>query len=149
MLFLKLPQACRFPFSSGSPPHPGQSLGAGGGVSAPEGSHRAVSASFAGLLQLFGCRHEGLGVVAASYRSLAFEPQSAQDTIQDGDSPIHSVVSTHLSGDSRQLGEVSACVDSIYDFPRSPVGLCQFPGFSSPETSRLASLNWRRVSVLR
>ena len=26
---------------------------------------------------------------------------------------------------------------------------CQFPGFSSPETSRQASLNWRRVSVLR
>ena len=42
--------------------------------------------------------------MAASYRPLAFEPQSAQDTVQDGDSPIRSVVSTQLSGDSRQLG---------------------------------------------
>ena len=229
------------------PHHPGQSLGAGGGVSAPEGSHRAGSASFAGLLQPFVCRHEGLGVVAASNRSLAFEPQSAQGTVQDGDSLIRSVVSpqggldglhlpegcisassdasgiqkvssvhgvrqslpiqgsllwsvhgsaglhagdgsgfgdspqswnsalalsgrladsgvlpragsscsedgppvVQLSGDSRQLGEVSACADSEDDLPRSPVGLCQFPGFSSPETSRQASLNWRRVSVLR
>ena len=54
-----------------------------------------------------------------------------------------------LSGDSRQLGEVSACADSEDDLPQSPVGLCQFPGFSSPEMSRQASLNWRRVSVLR
>ena len=76
-----------------SPHHPGQSLGAGGGVSAPEGSHRAGSASFAGLLQPLVCSHEGLGVVAASNRSLVFEPQSAQDTIQDGDPPIRSVVS--------------------------------------------------------
>ena len=44
------------------PHHPEQSLGAGGGVSAHEGSHRAGSASFAGLLQPFVCRHEGLGV---------------------------------------------------------------------------------------
>ena len=58
-----------------------------------EGSHRAGSASFAGLLQPLVCSHEGLGVMAASNRSLAFEPQSAQDTVQDGDSPIHSVVS--------------------------------------------------------
>ena len=230
-----------------SPHHLGQSLGAGGGVSAPEGSHRAGSASFAGLLQPLVCSHEGLGVVAASNRSLAFEPQSAQDTIQDGDSPIRSVVSpqggfdglhrpegcisassdasriqkvssvhgvrqslpiqgsllwsvhgsaglhtghgsgfgdspqswnsalalsgrladsgvlpgagsscsedgppvVQLSGDSRQLGEVSACADSEDNLPRSSVGLCQFPGFSSPETSRQASLNWRCVSVLR
>ena len=33
------------------PHHPGQSLGSGGGVSAPKGSHRAGSAFFAGLLQ--------------------------------------------------------------------------------------------------
>ena len=229
------------------PHHPGQSLGAGGGVSAPEGSHRADSASFARLLQPIVCRHEGFGVVAASNRSLAFEPQSVQDTIQDGDSPICSVVSpqrvldglhrpegcifarsdasgiqevssvhgvrqslpiqgsllwsvhgsaglhaghgsgfgdssqswnsasalsgrlvdsgvlpragsscsedgppfVQFSGDSRQLGEVSACADSENDLPRSPVGLCQFPGFSSPEASRQTSFNWRRVSVLR
>ena len=52
----------------------GQSLGSGGGVSAPEGSHRAGSSSFARLLQPFVYRHEGLGVVAASNGSLAFEP---------------------------------------------------------------------------
>ena len=50
--------------------HPGQSLGTGGGVYAPEGSHRAGSASFAGVLQPVVCRDEGLGVVAASNRSL-------------------------------------------------------------------------------
>ena len=63
-----------------SPHHLGQSLGSGGGVSAPEGSHRAGSASFAGLLQPFVYRHEGLGVVAASNGSLAFEPHCTQDT---------------------------------------------------------------------
>ena len=57
----------------------GQSLGSGGGVSAPEGSHRAGSSPFARLLQLFVYRHEGLGVVAASNGSLAFEPHCTQD----------------------------------------------------------------------
>ena len=53
------------------PHHPGQSLGSGGGVSAPKGSLRAGSALFAGLLQPFVFCHEGLGVVAASnYLSL-------------------------------------------------------------------------------
>ena len=62
------------------PHHPGQSLGSGGGVSAPKGSHRAGSAFFAGLLQPFVFCHEGLGVVAASNKSLAFVPHFAQDT---------------------------------------------------------------------
>ena len=31
--------------------------------------------------------------------------------------------------------------------PRSPIGLCQFPGFSSPVTSQQASLNWLPVSI--
>ena len=30
--------------------------------------------------------------------------------------------------------------------PLSPIGLCQFPGFSSPVTSQQASLNWLLVS---
>ena len=42
--------------------HPGQSLGAGGGVSAPEGSHRAGFASFAGLLQPFVRSHKASGL---------------------------------------------------------------------------------------
>ena len=62
---------------------------------------------------------------------------------------LRTVFRLHNSGDSRQLGEVSACADSENALPRSPVGLCQFPGFSSPETSRQASLNWRRISILR
>ena len=62
------------------PHHPGQSLGSGGGVSAPKGSLLAGFAFFAGLLQSFVFCHEGLGVVAASNKSLAFEPHCAQDT---------------------------------------------------------------------
>ena len=54
-----------------------------------------------------------------------------------------------LFGDCRQLGEVSACSDSNNMLPGSPVGLGQFPGFPSPETSLQAALNWRRVSILR
>ena len=62
------------------PHHPGQSLGSGGGVSAPKGSLRAGSAFFAGLLQPFVFCHEGLGVVAASIKSLAFVSHCAQVT---------------------------------------------------------------------
>ena len=62
------------------PHHPGQSLGSGGGVSAPKESLQAGSACFARLLQPFVLCHEGLGVVAASNKSLAFEPHCAQDT---------------------------------------------------------------------
>ena len=32
--------------------------------------------------------------------------------------------------------------------PRSPIGLCQFPGFSSPVTSQQASLNWLPGSIM-
>ena len=227
--------------------HPGQSLGAGSGVSAPEGSYRAGSTSFSRLLQLSVCGDEGLGVVAAGNRPFSFESQGVEDTVQDGDYPVHSVVSPQrgldglhrpqrclssdsnpsgfqevsevhglqqglsvqgpllrsvhgstglhpghgsgfgyftqfrhsslalsgrlvdsgvlpragspvfedsasslqLSGDCRQLGEVTACVDSEDMLSGSPIGLGQFQGFSSPETSRQAALNWRRVSILR
>ena len=57
--------------------------------------------------------------------------------------------SLQLSGDCRQLGEVTAGSDSENLLPGSPVGLAQFQGFSSPETCRQAALNWRRVSILR
>ena len=56
--------------------HLGQSLSAGGGVSVPEGSHRAGSTSFTGLLQPVICSDEGLRVVATSDRSFSFEPQT-------------------------------------------------------------------------
>ena len=60
-----------------------------------------------------------------------------------------SASSLQLSGDCRQLGEVTACSDSEDMLSGSPIGLGQFQGFSSPETSRQAALNWRRVSILR
>ena len=61
--------------------------------SAPEGSHRAGSTSFSRLLQPSFCSNEGLGVVASGNRSFTFEPQGVEDTVQDGDYPVHSVVS--------------------------------------------------------
>ena len=54
-----------------------------------------------------------------------------------------------LFRDSRQLGEVLAYVASEDILPRSPIGLCQFPGLSSPETIQQASLNWLPVSIMR
>ena len=54
-----------------------------------------------------------------------------------------------LSGDRRQLGEISACSDSNHLLSGGHTGFHQFPGFSSPETDRQAALNWRRISVLR
>ena len=51
--------------------------------------------------------------------------------------------------DSRQLGEVSADSNSAYGLPWSSFGLNLFQGFACPEESREASLNWRRILVLR
>ena len=90
--------------------HPGQSLSAGGGVSAPEGSHRAGSTSFTGLLQPVICSDEGLSVVATSNRSFSFEPQGVGDTFQDGDSPIHSVVGLQRGLDG--LHRSQRCISS-------------------------------------
>ena len=73
--------------------HPGQSLGAGSGVSAPEGSYRVGSTSFSRLLQPSVCGDESLGVLAAGNRPFSIESQGVKDTIQDGDYPVHSVVS--------------------------------------------------------
>ena len=51
-------------------------------------------------------------------------------------------------GYSRQLGEVSADSDTVYGVSGSHSGLNLFQGFSCPEESREASLNWRRFLVL-
>ena len=51
--------------------------------------------------------------------------------------------------DSRQLGEVLADSNSAYGLPWSSFGLNLFQGFAYPEESREASLNWRRILVLR
>ena len=54
-----------------------------------------------------------------------------------------------LSRNSCQLREVSACFLHQKTFlPRSPIGLWQFPGLSSPETSQQASLYWLPVSIM-
>ena len=227
--------------------HPGQGLGAGGGVSAPEGSNRVGSTSFSRLLQPSFCSDESLGVLAAGNRPFLAKSQGVEDTIQDEDYPVHSVVSPQrgldglhrpqgrispgsnpsgfqevseirslqqglpvqgpllrpvhgsaglhsghgsgfdylafsrhssstvsgrladsgvlpgagspgfedsspslqLSGDCRQLGEVTAGSDTETLLSGSPIGLDQFPGFSSSETCRQAALNWRRISILR
>ena len=50
--------------------------------------------------------------------------------------------------DSRQLGEVSADSDTTDGISGSHTGLNLFQGFSCPEESREASLNWRRILVL-
>ena len=51
--------------------------------------------------------------------------------------------------DCRQLGEVAVSSDSADDLSGSPSGFHCFQGFSCPEESREASLNWRRILVLR
>ena len=54
-----------------------------------------------------------------------------------------------FAGDSRQLGEVAADSNSAHGISRGPSGLCLFQGFACPQESREASLNWRRILVLR
>ena len=54
-----------------------------------------------------------------------------------------------VSRDCRQLGEVSGDSDSTDGLSGSHPGLYCFQGFSCPEESREASLNWRRILVLR
>ena len=51
--------------------------------------------------------------------------------------------------DSRQLGEVAADSNSAHGVSGGSFGLHLFQGFSCPEKSREASLNWRRILVLR
>ena len=53
------------------------------------------------------------------------------------------------SGNRRQLGEVTADSNSADGLSRSSFGFNLFQGFSCPEESREASLNWRRILVLR
>ena len=51
--------------------------------------------------------------------------------------------------DCRQLGKVAVSSDSADDLSGSPSGFHCFQGFSCPEESREASLNRRRILVLR
>ena len=54
-----------------------------------------------------------------------------------------------LARNCRQLGEVSADSISAHGVSGSPPGFCLFQGFACPKESREASLNWRRILVLR
>ena len=92
--------------------HLGQSLGAGSGVSAPEGSHRAGSSSFSRVLQPSFCSNEGLGVVAYGNRPFSVEPQGVEDTVQDGDYPVHAVVSAQGGLDGLHRSQRCLSADS-------------------------------------
>ena len=70
-------------------------------------------------------------------------PRAGSSFAEDGPPVVQ------LFRDSRQLGEVSVFVASEDVLPRSHIGLCQFPGLSSPETIQQASLNWLPVSIMR
>ena len=70
-------------------------------------------------------------------------PRAGSSFAEDGPPVVR------LFRDSRQLGKVSAFVASEDILPRSPIGLGQFPGLSSPETIQQASLNWLPVSIMR
>ena len=107
------------------------------------------------------------------HRSLGFHPghgscfhYSSQDRGASTSLPRRLVASGFLSGagspcsgdsapalqvfrNSRQLGEVSADSDTTDGVSGSHSGLNLFQGFSCPEESREASLNWRRILVLR
>ena len=81
---------CRtHPFSILQPHfHQGQSLGGGSSVSCREGSSRACSFTFSGVLQSDFCSNEGLRVVETSNRLIYAQSESPQDSLQDGDSPV-------------------------------------------------------------
>ena len=64
----------------------------------------------------------------------------------------YSAPALSLAGNRRQLGEVrevSADSNSAHGVFGSPPGLCLFQGFACPKESREASLNGRRILVLR
>ena len=90
--------------------HPGQGLGAGSSVSASERSHRTGSTSFPGLLQPSFCNVEGLWVVATNHRALSLEPHGVEDTFQDGDPPVHTVIC--LQGGLDGLHRPPGCISS-------------------------------------
>ena len=61
----------------------------------------------------------------------------------------HSSSALQFVGHSRQLGEVAADSNSAHGISGSSSGLNLFQGFTCPEKSREASLNWRCILVLR
>ena len=77
-------------------------------------------------------------LLASGFLTLAGSPCSEDST-----------PTLQVSWDCRQLGEVSGDSDSTDGLSGSHPGLYCFQGFSCPEESREASLNWRRILVLR
>ena len=113
------------------PHHPGQSLGPGGAVSAPKGSLRAGSAFFAGPFVFY---REGLEVVAASIKSLAFvrklhHPEGSVSAFSDASvfrivSSVHGVrqslpILGSLLGSLRGSAGLHACHGSGSEFLHS------------------------------
>ena len=94
--------------------HQGQSPGVGSAHSGQEGSSGAGSSSFSGVLQLIVCGDEGLRFLEAGHRPFASESEGTQDTLQDGDSPVCSSLSSEwiLDGVSRLEGCLLAGSDS-------------------------------------
>ena len=103
------------PFSSLLPQlHQGQGFGGRSSFFVGESSCRASSSSFSRLLQPSFCGDEGLRVVEAGDRPFAAEPEGVEDVLQDGDSPVGSVVgpSWRLDGVSGLEGRLFADSDA-------------------------------------
>ena len=97
----------------------------------------------------------GSGFIFSSpvrYSSSSLPRRLADPCILSGaGSPCSGHSSPALSGsrDCRQLGEVSVGSYSTDGVSGGPSGLSLFQGFACPKESREASLNWRRILVLR
>ena len=74
--------------------YPGQGLGGRSSFVVRQGSNRASSSPFSGLLQLVICSDESLRSVEAGHRPLATESEGTKDILQDGDSSVSTSVST-------------------------------------------------------
>ena len=94
--------------------HPGQGLGGGSSFVVGQGSNRAGSSSFSGLLQPVIRGDETLRSMEAGHRPLATESEGSEDILQIGDSPVNTSVSTSwgLDGVSRLEGCVLAGPDA-------------------------------------
>ena len=115
-------------------------------VSAPKGSLRAGSAFFAGLLQPFVFYQEGLGVVAASIKSLAFvrkihHPEGSVSACSDA-SVIRIVSSVH--GIRQSLPFLGSLLWSLHGSAGLHAGHGSGSEFSPPSWIRLQSYlhNW-------
>ena len=106
------------------PHHPGKSLGPGGAVSAPKGSLLAGSAFFAGLLQSFVLYQEGLGVVAANIKYLAFvrkihHPEGSVSAFSDA--PVFRILSS-VHGVRQSFPALGSLLGSLHGSAGLPAG---------------------------